>query len=219
MIWKDVIGYEGIYQVSNTGQVKRIAESNNQYKAGYVLKQQINRGYCSVELNGIGKPKCVRVHRLVAMAFIPNEHNKPHINHINGIRNDNRVENLQWVTPKENEIHKHRVLKSTVYKYKVSDEQVKQMIALHKSGKRMRQISEMVNLPIGIIHNHFKKHNHMVGLSGQYNGSAKIKAHQIEEIKNKRMAGATYKQIASEYGVSYQTISRIVQNQTFRETV
>lgn len=99
-IWKDVVGYEGIYQVSNMGNVKsldRVTSDGRRIK-GVILNGNICYGYVYVNLQG----KSCRVHRLVAQAFIPNKNDKPCVDHINTIRDDNRVENLRWVTHKEN---------------------------------------------------------------------------------------------------------------------
>lgn len=93
-IWKDVNGYTGLYQISNLGNVKR----NNK-----ILKPYFNsKGYYRVDLYKDGIEKKYTVHRLVAEHFIPNPDNKPCIDHINTNKTDNRVENLRWVTHKEN---------------------------------------------------------------------------------------------------------------------
>lgn len=109
--WKPVVGFEGLYEVSNLGRIKSIP-SNKKYRPtqSCVKKQQINFGYCVVGLFKDGKPFYKRIHRLVAEAFIDNPKNKPCVNHINGIKTDNNVFNLEWCTYSENEMHSYNVL-------------------------------------------------------------------------------------------------------------
>lgn len=99
-IWKDVVGYEGLYQLSNLGRVCSCKKNGRQsvIKSFYVDKD----GYFCVRLWKNAKVKNLKVHRLVAMHFIPNNENKPCIDHINTIKTDNRVVNLRWCTVKEN---------------------------------------------------------------------------------------------------------------------
>lgn len=92
-IWKDIPGYEGEYKVSNMGNVYSIIKHR---LSSLILNKTL--GYLFVNLHG----KNYRVHRLVALTFIPNPENKPYIDHINTIKTDNRVENLRWCTPMEN---------------------------------------------------------------------------------------------------------------------
>ena len=99
--WRDIEGYEGLYQVSNKGRVKSL--KYNKTKKEKVLKFGTNRyGYKYVVLSKDNTPKLKKVYRLVAEAFIPNPDNKPCIDHCNTIRTDDRVCNLRWCTYKEN---------------------------------------------------------------------------------------------------------------------
>lgn len=105
--WRDIVGYEGLYQVSNLGRVKSL-ERGHKTLSAYIQKDKILkthigiRGYCIVCLSKNGKVKHIPIHRLMAKAFIQNPKNKPCIDHINTIRTDNRIENLRWCTHKEN---------------------------------------------------------------------------------------------------------------------
>lgn len=96
--WKNI----GEYEVSNLGNVKSL--SRDKMLSGYITKQ----GYKTVCIKVDGKQKNVKVHRLVANSFIPNSKNKRCVNHKNGIKTDNRVENLEWVTHSENQYHAYK---------------------------------------------------------------------------------------------------------------
>ena len=103
-IWKTIEGYPS-YMVSNMGRVKRIEgyDSSGHYRKEKMLSPKTNKcGYHEYALCKDGKMKHFTAHRLVALAFIPNPENKPCIGHINCVRSDNRLENLRWVTNKEN---------------------------------------------------------------------------------------------------------------------
>ena len=103
--WKDICGYEGIYKVSNCGKVKSInrVDRLGRYVKEKILKPGFIRGdYLAVHLYKNGKRRCCKVHRLVAKAFIPNLFNHPQVNHINEVKQDNRVENLEWCTNEYN---------------------------------------------------------------------------------------------------------------------
>ncbi|SCW57420.1 HNH endonuclease [Paenibacillus tianmuensis] len=104
-VWREIAGYETLYQISNYGRVKSLG--NSQDRQEKILKQQLQRdGYKRVWLYKKGlKRKRFPVHRLVANAFIPNPLRKEQVNHQNGNKLDNRLENLNWMTRKENIAH------------------------------------------------------------------------------------------------------------------
>lgn len=94
-IWKDIVGYEGLYQVSNLGNVKSLNWRNEGYAKNLWLKPH-NKGYFQVELTKNNAKKTFVVHRLVAVAFIPNPLGLPQVNHKDENKRNNCVENLEW---------------------------------------------------------------------------------------------------------------------------
>jgi len=140
-VWKDVVGYEGYYKVSNLGNVKsldRIVDNEGKYfrhlKGKPKAQKQQHNGYMTVNLykNGINKQyKTFRVHRLVAEAFLPNPNNLPFVNHKDENKQNNNVNNLEWCTQQYNNEYgtaRERQAKSnskTVYQYTLEKELVK----------------------------------------------------------------------------------------------
>ncbi len=123
-IWKDVEGYEGLYQVSNLGNVKSLKRKkwngfNFIETTEKILKTSKSyKGYLRTRLYKDGKSKCFPTHRIVAQAFIPNPNNKPQVNHIDGDKTNNKAENLEWCTNAENQQH---AIKTKLRKTKLGD--------------------------------------------------------------------------------------------------
>lgn len=114
-VWKQIKGYEGLYDISNYGRVRshnktyRVGLRNNRHatKKGKILKDNVlNTGYCQVALYKNKKNKKKAVHRLVGKAFVPNPDNKPQINHKDGNKQNNHYTNIEWVTARENQKHR-----------------------------------------------------------------------------------------------------------------
>jgi len=110
-IWEPVKGYEGCYEVSNTGKIMGIermvvTKSGLRIIKSRLLKPRLNNyGYMEVRLTKNGKTTTTFIHIIIARSFIPNPLNKLEINHVNGIKTDNRIENLEWCTHLENMQH------------------------------------------------------------------------------------------------------------------
>ena len=105
-IWKDIKGYEGLYQVSNEGRIFSVINS-------IFLKPIENNGYYTVSLYKNKKPSINNIHRLVAEAFIPNPNNLPCVNHKNEIKTDNKVNNLEWCTYQYNNTYNNKAKKNS----------------------------------------------------------------------------------------------------------
>ena len=108
-IWKPINGYEGFYEISSLGRVRSLYRKVKCGKCHITIKEHLlnpqicnTNGYYMVMLSKEGVSRRFLIHRLIAEAFIPNTANKPFIDHINGIRTDNRIENLRWCTNREN---------------------------------------------------------------------------------------------------------------------
>ena len=110
--WKDIPGYEGYYQVSNKGRLrslKRVVKKSDgktqTVPERYMKPKPDKKGYSIVGVSKNANKKYLKLHRVVAQSFIPNTHNKPQVNHLDGNKQNNKVENLEWSTQKENNIH------------------------------------------------------------------------------------------------------------------
>jgi len=109
--WKDVVGYENLYKISSLGKVKSIARNTT---SGELIKiSSYSSGYLYATLLKNGIAKHYKIHRLVAEAFISNSENKPYVNHINCVKSDNNVTNLEWCTPRENNTHYVKTIKKS----------------------------------------------------------------------------------------------------------
>ena len=140
-IWKDVVGFEGLYKVSNLGNVKSLI--TNKILAGGTARE-----YKVVPLRKNNTPYMKYIHRLVALAFIPKVENKNCINHKNGIKTDNRVDNLEWVTQKENIEHSWKIGLSTSKEHKVVQKKNGVKIGVYKNPREAARKLKISPSPI-----------------------------------------------------------------------
>ena len=141
-VWKDIEGFEGIYQVSNKGQIKSL-DMEVKYPTGTIRIQKgriLSRGkrnwYHRVNLCKNGKSYPYHAHRLVAAAFLLNPDAKREVNHIDGDKTNNCISNLEWVTGSENMKH---AFKTGLNSFKVLGDSRKPIIMLDKTGKELRK--------------------------------------------------------------------------------
>jgi hypothetical protein len=166
-VWLDIKGYEGHYQVSSFGRVKSLARVVECRKDVFVNKKERilkpnknKKGYLVVKLckkvDGVCSELNFICHRLVALNFLQNVENKPQVNHINGIKDDNRVENLEWATGSENVIHslannlKIPQKGSEHGNSKLTEEKVLEIRKIGRS-KTLKEVSKIYNVDISLI--------------------------------------------------------------------
>jgi hypothetical protein len=168
--WKDVVGYEGRYEVSNLGRIRSIDRKTTRkfnfgttgiigYPSKILKPMSTKFDYLKYGLSKNGKTTSFVGHRLVAMAWIPNPNNYPQVHHKDHNKHNNAVENLEWVTPSQNtkyaisagRHHGGFKMGTTHHSGKFTDDQIKWMRNLHKDGYSLTQLSEIFNSNRGYL--------------------------------------------------------------------
>jgi hypothetical protein len=168
-VWKDVLGYEGYYQVSNKGNIKSFYRYDRK-STSYIKDEHIQKSYDSpanhnqnyrvVALSAPNRRGAIGVHRLVGQAFIPNLQNKPQINHIDSAPSNNNVSNLEWVTQKENAEHGVLFGRNAIKRKKWKDEQlIDKVVELYSSGMGAEKVGREVKAPINRVLEMLKSRN------------------------------------------------------------
>jgi len=140
-LWRDVVGYEGLYMVSNYGRIKSLERDfynphgKGHTKGGIKLPHKDRYGYLRIGLNRNGTTRIMTIHRIVAKAFIENKNEFPCVNHKNEIKSDNRVCNLEWCTYRYNNHYGDRLLRISI-----------------SSGEEVVQIDKAAKCEIGRYH-------------------------------------------------------------------
>jgi len=192
--WKDVVGFEGLYSVSNIGRVKNI-------KRNKIRAQFMSKGYLTLIIYNVNS-RYTPVHRLVAQAFIPNTENKPQVNHINGIKSDNKTANLEWATCSENQIHSFYVLENKTalinikrtYEFttKLKEEEIKYILTKRASGLSVIDIAKEMNVSTSAITRVIKLNNGKYGITVP-NNLPRVSHQTAEQIKLSHLLGGKKK--------------------------
>lgn len=167
-VWKSIEELNGFYEVSNLGRFRSVdriilQKRGSTYRlAGRIIKLGLSvHGYQCFNPFLNKKSKSYLSHRLVAKYFVENNENKPHVNHKNGIKTDNRAENLEWVTRSENMLHSYSVLKRTITnvtgilnpRSKLNEEQVLDIRYKYSQNMPIYLISKELKIPVSTISN------------------------------------------------------------------
>lgn len=155
-IYKDIIGYEGIYQISNLGNVKSL-----KYNKERILNKELSKGYYRFSLCLNNKTTHFLSHRLVALHFIDNSLNKPCVNHKDGNKLNNSIDNLEWCTHSENENHSYKELKkinpirklSNINILDIRNNVIKGIFPFNKIKGNVKEYAKKHNVDVKTIHN------------------------------------------------------------------
>lgn len=149
-VWMNIHGYESLYQISNLGRVKSITKCSIHMSGDYIKKDSIDKdGYAYVKLRKERKYKQWRVHRLVAMHFIglPENYKNLQVNHLDGNKSNNRVDNLEWCTLAENIQHGYRMglyrVGEEKHNAKLTNNQIKEIRSTYIRGSRTKGIKPL----------------------------------------------------------------------------
>lgn len=196
-VWKDIPGYEGLYQVSNLGQVKSLYGS----PLGKTMVGSSDRqGYMGIKLWKDGKYKYFKVHRIIAAVFVPNEHGKPMVNHVDGNKSNNDISNLEWCTCKENMAHSSRFGASHR-----NQNLYKTFAMLYGQGWTSTSVANKFGVSSSTVMRAVRMCGGTPRNTGKYNQSACIKE-MLEDLNS----GMSRRAIAKKHGCSTWFVRKVV---------
>jgi hypothetical protein len=227
--WRDVVGYEGLYQVSDLGRVRSLRFG----KVKLLTRLYDKDGYWRIGLWNGQRQINYKVHRLVALAFMPEKQNALHreVAHMDGDRENARLDNLKWVSKIENMLHKlkHGTLQVGERHpgAKLSEQDVREIINKLAAGKSQTSLAAIYGVTWHAIADirSGKNWRHVprpavlgqpLSQNGHLNHNAKFSPSDVADIRRRRAAGETCKDLAEAYGVWKGTISRVARGDAYR---
>lgn len=213
MLWKDVIGFEGLYYISEYGDIR------SSYKSKKILKPKKDKdGYSGVALFKSGKHHHLRVHRLVAQAFLENPDNLPVVNHKDLDVRNNHYSNLEWCTPTHNTKHYYENRDSKRVLSSLSKEELISLVEQYQAGKSQKELKSIFNLDCRadaiseVVTG--RRFSELTGIieseSFQQRTTAKIVDEDVLDILDKiHNQGVAQTSICAEYLLSPAQVSRI----------
>lgn len=221
--WRWIVGYEGLYIVSDQGRVMSMHEEHGnrgetRSKSGHLMKPQDNgKGYKMVQLSRDGKKKFSLIHRLVAIAFLENSDDKPDVNHIDGDKSNNCLSNLEWVTKKENMAHAWGVLHSVPTNRDFTEEQI---LSIRSDERCEQEIADEFGVAQSTI-NAIRTGRTYRSFPGKTRrvGQARQRKLSAEDVRAIRLSGESGKALAERYEVAASTISKIKNNKRYKEVI
>jgi hypothetical protein len=212
--WKPVVGWEDFYAVSSEGRVMRTAPGKKTY-AGKILQPSIGgNGYPTLHLTAGKRRKGRTVHSLVAAAFLPKPENicVLYVAHKNGVRTDNRAENLYWATPAENQFDqvKHGTAKGRIEHRKgvITDEKVRAIRQDKRAAKYIAADYGISVAGVSVIRRRLT-HKHVPPQPGDYIATQKARSFTDDQIREIRADKRPSSEVAREFGCSFNTINDI----------
>lgn len=209
--WKDVVGFEGIYKVSNLGRIRSMGYGG---KSGKILANHIDKGgYQKIRLTKNGSSYSFLVHRLVAQAWIPNPNDYKTVNHKDFNTQNNRVENLEWMSQWQNNEYSR---KAGHYHYsekareaarnnrKISDEIAKLIYADFQSGVKQSELAAKYNVTRAFVCRlvHGRCRTDITNLKLEKDLKLKVSDDDIISINREFIAGMSSKELGDKYGIS-----------------
>lgn len=225
--WRTIPGWETIYQVSDQGNVKRLAGSPR-CTVDRVVKPMLNaRGYLTVGLTSPNtKQRPYVIHRLVLESFVGLDSSKPFANHKNGNKTDNRLCNLEWVTHAENISHAYntglhgRYIGSRASNSKLSEAQAMEILQCFRDGMFAKEIAKKFGIKpktaLSIANGYTWPHLDRSNMGTRRTGSHKLTVEQVVCIKNELRKGGNHCHIAKNYGVTSGAIWAISDGRTWK---